>query len=657
MSVVLWEPHDVADTQIVRYIEWLCRRGYISETFGDYRSLWEWSTGDADRFWASIWQFFDIQADGVATPVLADRTMPGARWFPDVRLNYAEHALRNGRPPGAPAVVAHNESECDPKTLTYDQLREQVARARAGFRRLGVRPGDRVAAYLPNIPEAVVAFLAAASLGAVWSCCPPEFGTRAVIERLGQIEPTVLLVVDGYTFGGKTVDLRAEHEELRNGLPTVTTTVFVPTIFDEAPSDDMLRWSELLAEEEPLEFDRVPFDHPLYVLYSSGTTGRPKPIVHGHGGMLLTHLKDNVLHLDIKSGDRLLWYTTTGWMMWNTVVSALLAGATIVLYDGNPAYPDLGALWRLAARASLTHFGVSASFLMGCRAAGIEPKDLGDLAALRFIGSTGSPLPPDGYTWVYDHFDTRVILGSVSGGTDVCSLLLGGSPLTPVWSGEMSCRALGIPVDSFDAEGNSVVDTDGELVITGPIPAMPVALYNDNDGSRYRNTWFDVYPGIWRQGDWITITSRGSAVISGRSDATLNRGGVRLGTAEFYNVLDALPEVHDSLVVHLDDPTTGHGQLILFVVRADAEYSEVELRKLVTTALRVNLSPRHVPDRVVIAPEIPYTRTGKKLEVPVKRLLQGADPSTVASPDALMNPASLAFYRPDLLQESEGPPP
>jgi acetoacetyl-CoA synthetase len=641
---VLWEPGETGATQIGRYIAWLQARGHLGAPV-DYDRLWEWSVADPDRFWLSIWQFFDIKADGDRRPVLADTTMPGATWFPGVRLNYAEHALTHDRPGEAMAVIAHNQTG-RARQLTYGQLREQVARARTGLRALGVRRGDRVAANLPNITETVIAFLATASLGAVWSSCPPEFGTKAVLDRLQQIEPTVLLVVDGYTYGDKTVDLRGDHADLRAGLPSVRTTVLVSSVFPDTDSpSELLPWRELLAESGPLEFDRVPFDHPLYVLYSSGTTGLPKPIVHGHGGMLLTHLKDGALHLDVTEGDRLFWYTTTGWMMWNTVVSGLLSGATIVLFDGNPVHPDLGTLWRLAAQERITHFGVNAAFLMGCRAHEVEPRALGDLSALRFIGSTGSPLPPAGYTWVYEQVDGRVLLGSVSGGTDVCSMLVGSSPMTPVWSGEMSCRALGVPVDSFDDQGRSVVDTDGELVITGPIPAMPVGLYNDTDGTRYRSTWFDTYPGIWRQGDWITLSSRGSAVISGRSDATLNRAGVRIGTAEFYAVLDVRPEIADSLVVHLDDPDTGHGQLVLFLVAADTHGSEEELRKLAADAIRTNLSPRHVPDRIFIAPAIPRTTTGKKLEVPVKRVLQGADPATVTGPGTLADPDSLAYYR------------
>ncbi|MCP2281103.1 acetoacetate--CoA ligase [Nocardia amikacinitolerans] len=639
---VLWEPRDTDATAIGRYRDWLRARGHLDGDV-DYQRLWDWSVADADRFWSTIWDFFDIHADGSPRPALADARMPGATWFPGVRLNYAEHALTHPDP--APAVIAHNQAGPTAR-LTYGQLRDQVARARTGLTKLGVRRGDRVAAVLPNITETVIAFLAATSLGAVWSSCPPEFGVKAVLDRLRQIEPTVLLVVDGYRYGDKTIDCRTDHTLLREGLPSLTATVEVTSLFD-APdtSTGVLAWAELLAETGPLEFDRVPFDHPLFVLYSSGTTGLPKPIVHGHGGMLLTHLKDGALHLDLTAGDRLFWYTTTGWMMWNTVVSGLLAGATIVLFDGNPVHPDLGTLWRLAAAEKITHFGVNAAFLMGCRNTGLNLQKLGDLSAIRFVGSTGSPLPRAGYRWVYDQLDPAVLLGSVSGGTDVCSILVGCSPITPVYSGEMSCRALGVPVDAFDDQGRPVVDTDGELVITGPVPAMPVALYGDHDGSRYRTTWFNTYPGIWRQGDWITLTSRGTAIISGRSDATLNRGGVRIGTAEFYAALDALPQVADSLIVHLDDPNTGHGRLVLFVVANEADQPDTELHRLVSQTIRTALSPRHVPDRIITAPAVPRTRTGKKLEVPVKRILQGADPGVVADLDTLANPASLNFYR------------
>lgn len=640
---ILWEPGDIEDTAIGRYRSWLHER-YGVDSLVDYAALWEWSVADADRFWSSIWEFFDVQADGEPAPALDERSMPGARWFPNVSVNYAERALSPLWPDDATALISHNQTGRTAE-LSYGELRDQVARARAGLLRLGVQKGDRVAAVLPNIPETVVAFLATASLGAVWSLCPPEFGTKAILDRLQQIGPTVLLVVDGYRYGSKEVDVSGEHRRLRAGLPSVKAAVLVSSLHPDRPAqDDMVTWNELVEKSAPLEFERVSFDHPLYILYSSGTTGLPKSIVHGHGGMLLTHLKDGALHLNLDLGDRFFWYTTTGWMMWNTVVSGLLSGATIVLFDGNPVHPDLGTLWRLAAQEKVTHFGVSASFLIACRSQGLDLQSVGDLTAIRFVGSTGSPLPPTGYEWVYENFGSSVQLGSISGGTDVASTLVGSSPMTPVWSGEISCRALGIPIDSYDADGNSVVDTDGELVITGPIPAMPVALYNDADGSRYHTTWFDKYPNIWRQGDWITITHRGSVLISGRSDATLNRGGVRIGTAEYYSVLEARPEIGDSLIVHLDDPETGHGHLVLFVVAA-TDVDDDALRKIASETIRATLSPRHIPDLILVAPEIPRTTTGKKLEVPVKRILHGADPRDVANPNTMANPQSLAYYQ------------
>ncbi|MFE2998732.1 acetoacetate--CoA ligase [Nocardia sp. NPDC059246] len=640
---MLWEPDPSRITEIGRFMTWLRSHGELTDSI-DYEQLWEWSIADPNRFWTHLWHFFGVRADGTPAPALADATMPGARWFPNVGLNYAEHALTHDQPDTTLAIIAHGQRGPS-RRLTYGDLRNQVARAQEGLRRLGVGRGDRVGGYLSNTPETVIAFLATAGLGAVWSVCAPEFGTGAVLDRLSQIEPKVLIAVDGYVYGGAVIDRRDELAAIRAGLPSVTTMVRLPSLFGDEPDlENTMSWAEFVAHPGLLNFDRVPFDHPLYVLFSSGTTGSPKPIVHGHGGMLLTHLKDGALQLNVRPTDRFFWFTTTGWMMWNTVVSTLLTGATIVLFDGNPSHPDLSALWRLVASDRITHFGASAAYLTACRKAGIQPGDSGDLSALRFIGSTGSPLPVTAYDWVSEQLGPHVQLGSVSGGTDVCSLLVGSSPLSPVWSGEISCRTLGVPVDSFDADGRPVREAEGELVVTGPIPGMPVALYGDTDGSRYRATWFDTFPGIWRQGDWITITDRGSAVISGRSDATLNRGGVRIGTAEFYSTLEQLPEIADSLVVHLEDSDTGHGELVTFIVPTDPDDSTVDLHQLVRDTVRSALSPRHVPDRIISAPVIPRTLTGKKLEIPVKKILQGAAPKSVASPDSLADPHSLEFF-------------
>jgi acetoacetyl-CoA synthetase len=584
-----------------------------------------------------------------ATADLADASLPGARWFPGATLNYAEHALRMpGRAPDDVVVLGRSQTRA-PVDLTAEVLRDQVARCRAGLIRLGVQRGDRVAAFLPNVPETIVGFLATASIGAVWSSCAPEFGPRAVIDRFGQIEPRVLLAVDGYMYGDRAVDKRADLAEIRAALPSLEATVIVPYLErDEdagagAPSGTVA-WTDLLAEHSPMAFEAVPFDHPLYVLYSSGTTGLPKPIVHGHGGILLEHLKALALHTDLGPTDRFCWFTTTGWMMWNYLVSGLAVGSTVVTFDGNPAFPDLSALWRMAADTGTTYLGLSAPFLMACRKAGLAPgRDL-NVAALRGVGSTGSPLPAAGFEWVHEAVSPSIPVGSLSGGTDLCTGFLGPSPLVPVWSGEISCRMLGARVEAFDEDGRSVVGREGELVITAPMPSMPVGLWGDADGSRLREAYFSTYPGVWRHGDWLTITERGSCLVTGRSDATLKRGGVRIGTAEFYGIVEALPEVADSLVVHLEDTGGGSGELLLFVALRDGHRLDGALRARIASTLRSDLSPRHVPDEVLEVAAVPRTLSGKKLEVPVKRILQGAPPDLAASRDSLADPGSLAPF-------------
>src|SRR5581483_1443619 len=503
-----------------------------------------------------------------------------------------------------------------------DELRDQVARARAGLQRLGVGRGDRVAAYLPNIAETLVAFLATASLGAVWSSCAPEFGTRSVVDRLRQIDPKVLLAVDGYRYGDKDVDRRNEVAAIRAELPSLEATVAVPYL-GNGGIPDAVSWSDLVAAPGELAFDAVPFDHPLYILFSSGTTGLPKPIVHGHGGILVEHLKVLGLCSDIGPADRFFWFSTTGWMMWNYLVSGLLVGAGVVLYDGNPGWPDVSELWRLAAETGVTWFGASAPFLLSCRKEGLRPGAELDLSAVRAVGSTGAPLPVEGFHWVYEAVGKDLVLSSCSGGTDVCSAFVGAVPVLPVRAGEITCRYLGAKVEAYDETGRSLVGQQGELVVTAPMPSMPVGFWGDSDGSRYRAAYFADFPGVWRHGDWITISDHGSCVISGRSDATLNRGGVRLGTAEFYSVVESLPEVADSLVVHLEDPEGGPGDLILFVALTDGRTLDDALTKRIATELRTNLSPRHVPNRIHQVAAIPRTLSGKKLEVPVKRILTG----------------------------------
>jgi acetoacetyl-CoA synthetase len=608
-GTLLWEPADPSGTQLARYMG---DRG-----FSDYHELWRWSVEDLDGFWGSLWDWFGI--GGSYERVLGRREMPGAEWFPGAELSYAEQIFRRARP-GATAIVHASESQALAE-ITWDELGDQVACCAAGLRRLGVERGDRVVAYMPNVPETVVALLATASIGAVWSSCAPEFGTPTVVDRFKQIEPKVLIATEGYRYGGRDFDRRERVAEIRAAIPSIEHTVMVP-------SD----WQRLLGEPAELSFERVPFDHPLWVLYSSGTTGLPKAIVQGHGGILLEHLKKMNLHCDLGEGDRFFWYTTTGWMMWNFLVGGLLAGSAIVLYDGQP---DPHGLWEFAERAGITCLGTSASFVAACMKAGVEPPKP---PRLRSIGSTGSPLPVEGFEWIYRRFGPDVWLFSTSGGTDLCTAFVGGCPLLPVYAGELQARSLGAAVHAFDETGRPVVGEVGELVITEPMPSMPLYLWNDPDGERYRASYFDTYPGVWRHGDWIKITERGTAVIYGRSDSTINRGGVRMGTSEIYSAVEGVPEVLDSLVVDVE------GTMLLFVVlRPDAALDD-ELVERIRKRTRDYCSPRHVPDEIESIAEVPRTLSGKKLEVPVKKILMGAAPARAASRDSLANPSALDFF-------------
>ncbi|HWM07222.1 MAG TPA: acetoacetate--CoA ligase [Actinophytocola sp.] len=632
-------------TEIGRFLGWLERERGLR--FDDYDGLHHWSVTDLEGFWSAVAEFFGVRFGTAPERVLGRREMPDAEWFPGATVNYAEHAVGLLDDPDRDAaelvVLAYSQTR-DRQELTWGQLREQVARARAGLARLGVGRGDRVVAYLPNIPETLVAFLATASLGAVWASCAPEFGARSVVDRFGQIEPTVLLTISGYGYGAKDVDRRDQVAEIRAGLPTVRHVVHVPYGPNTLP--DALAWDDLLAVPDggqpgDLVFEPVPFAHPLCVLFSSGTTGKPKAIVHGHGGILLEHYKNHGLSWDLRAGDRILWFSTTAWMMWNALVSSLLVRASIVMIDGNPLHPDLRWQWRLAAETGATLMGASPGFLMACRKEGVRPAEEFDLARVRQIGAAGSPLPPEGYRWVAEQFGPNVLLNVGSGGTDVCSGIVQGSPLQPVWTGEISGACLGVDAQAFDEKGNRVVGELGELVITAPMPSMPVGFWGDRDGNRYRDTYFDTYPGVWRHGDWVRFSDVGSAVIAGRSDATLNRGGVRLGTAEFYRVVEELPEVVDSLVVHLEDPAGGNGELLLYVQLRDGVELDDVLRRRISTALRTELSPRHIPDGIAAVPVVPKNRTGKKLELPAKRILLGARLDDVASRDVLADPSAL----------------
>ncbi|MGY4709672.1 acetoacetate--CoA ligase [Mycolicibacterium sp. CBM1] len=636
---VLWEPPPrmLNDSRMARYARALVDRGTVQSC--DYHDLWRWSTTDLSGFWRSIWDQFDILADGDPSRVLVDESMPGARWFPDVAINYAENMLRGA---ADQTILTALSQTRDPITMTRGQLRGQVARAAAGLRRLGVEPGDRVAGYLPNIPEALIAMLATTSIGAIWAVCAPELGVDSVLDRVRQLDPKVFIAVDGYRYGAKDIDRSEQVAAIRDALPTVIATVGVRYL--GAGPADAISWDDLLAEPAKPEFHRVPFDHPLWVLFSSGTTGLPKAIVQSHGGITLELQKALGLHSDLGADDTYFVYCTTTWVMWNIQVSALLLGAAIVLFDGDPASPAPDNLWHIVEQCRVTVFGAGAAFLMGCRKAGMRPGERFDLSKLRAMTSTGSPLPAEGFSWIYESVGPDIYLQSTSGGTDVCTSFVGGTPLLPVRAGEITAPALGVLARALDPAGNPVVEELGELVISAPMPSMPVCFWNDPGGDRYRSAYFDHYPGQWRHGDWVTFNVRGGCVISGRSDGTLNRGGIRLGTSEFYSALEDLPEVQDSLVVHLDDPSGGMGSLLLFVQLPGGTALDDELRGRINTRLRQRLSPRHIPDDIIAIPEVPYNLTGKKLEVPVKRLLMGAARDTVVSDGAVRSPRALDIF-------------
>jgi acetoacetyl-CoA synthetase len=644
MSELLWQPPSrVADeSNLAEYVRWLKRHKSLS--FPDYHGLWEWSTTETEAFWQSMWEYFGIMADGTLSTIVSPDPMPRTKWFEGTRLNYAEHIFRKATD-NTPAIIFGAEEQAVHQ-ISWKELRSMTASLQDVFRDHGIGEGDAVAAYLPCIPEATVALLATTSLGAIWTSCSPDFGTRAVIDRFIQLQPKVLIAVDSYRYNGKAF---RKTEVIRDLLKEISDIKLVITISDHAievaHEKTALTWKDAMARKSvELTFDRVPFSHPLWVLYSSGTTGLPKAITHSHGGILLEQLKYGTFHNDFKPGEHCFWYTTTGWMMWNYIHGALLAGGVMVLYDGSPAYPSLDILWKLCAEAGIHHFGTSAGFILANMKAGITPGQSHNLSALRSIGSTGSTLPPEGFEWIYQQLGKDIWLASMSGGTDVCSAFVGGNPTLPVYSGEIQCRALGCKLEAWNESGEAVMEEEGEMVITKPMPSMPVFFWNDPDFKRYEESYFEMYPGVWRHGDWIRVTEHNGIVIYGRSDATLNRGGIRIGTSEIYRAVDQVEEVKDSLIVCIEKPN-GEFWMPLFVVMKKPGALGGDLKTKINTTVRQAYTPRHVPDEIIEVADIPYTISGKKTETPVKKLLMGKALDKVVNPGSLRNPESLAEFR------------
>ncbi|MBX2922254.1 MAG: acetoacetate--CoA ligase [Chitinophagaceae bacterium] len=642
---VLWTPSASFrnNSNLTQYADWLKQK--LGLSFNDYSSLWKWSVEFPADFWKSISDYFGIIHHSPYKSVMSDDAMPHTKWFEGSTLNYAEHVFRNANKEN-PAILFQSERHTLSAT-TWQELEQKTAALQQFFLQQGIRPGDRIAGYLPCIPEATICLLAALSLGAVWTSCSPDFGSGSVMDRFQQVEPSILIAVDGYTYNGKRFDRKEDVRKIAASIPSLKKTVLVPYLDKGLQVDtwsNTVLWDDVIRPvKEPLRFIPVAFDHPAWILYSSGTTGMPKAITHSHGGVLLEHYKYLVLQNDVKKGEHFFWFTTTGWMMWNFINAALLAGATIVLYDGSPGYPGLDVLWKLAETASVQHFGTSAPYIMACKKSGISPEHSFNLSALRSVSSTGSPLPPEGFEYVYENIKKDVWLCSMSGGTDVCTAFVGGNPWAPVYEGEIQGRALGCELYAYDDDGNAMEDEVGEMVIAKAMPSMPVFFWNDPGFKKYNESYFDTYAGVWRHGDWVKITPRGGVVILGRSDATLNRQGVRIGTAEVYRAIDNISQVKDSLVVNIEQPGGGD-YMPLFVVMKEGEKLSDEVKLSIKNTLRSACSPRHVPDEIIETEDIPYTISGKKMETPVKKILMGKPAEKSVNRGSVRNPESLAFF-------------